>query len=192
MTYGIPDPCAPVRIGEFMMEDSRFPAVYFLYRYGELVYVGQSTTLKFRIETHLTEGVKIFDSVAYIRCTLDRLVLIESHYIRLHAPRYNDCAIAKKAKERLSWKTNSGRRGAVGSKFEAGPDEDLSNLQFVDAAEMMIPLSDLGEFLHVGESDAAEFRKKGNVADNSVLGLINWVSRNSKRVSEAQQRFENL
>lgn len=95
----IPSPCEPIRLGDFFLEDHRFSAVYFLYDRGVLVYVGQSTTLRWWIETHLTEATKTFDAVAYIRCTSDRLTAIEAHYIRRLVPKYNACSIARKARD---------------------------------------------------------------------------------------------
>lgn len=100
----IPDPGAPVHLGDFLLQDTRFPAVYFLYHHKRVVYVGQSKTLKWRIDTHIAEGVKVFDEIAYIRCTIDRLLAIEAHYIRKWAPKYNGCGVARVSRERKTWK----------------------------------------------------------------------------------------
>lgn len=97
--HEIPEPYAPVQLGDFLLGDHRFPAVYFLYDEDELVYVGQSTTLRWRIDQHIQDGVKIFDAVGFIPCCVSRLTEIESHYIRTTVPRYNQCAIAKGARE---------------------------------------------------------------------------------------------
>ena len=78
--------------------------VYFLYHKGLVVYVGQSKTLRWRIESHLASAVKAFDAVAYLRCTTDRLMEIESHYIGKLVPKYNDCRIARAIRHHTPWK----------------------------------------------------------------------------------------
>jgi hypothetical protein len=95
----MPRPGDPIQLGEFFLEDRRFPAVYFLYNREKVVYVGQSRTLKWRIETHLSEGIKRFDAVAFIPCTIDRLLSIETHYIRKLLPQYNHCGVASSARQ---------------------------------------------------------------------------------------------
>lgn len=105
MAYAhIPKPGEPIHLSEFFLEDRRFPAVYFLIDAGKIVYVGQSKTLKWRIETHLTEGKKVFDSVSFVRCTIDRLFEIETFYIRRIVPKYNDCGVAKSVRAREPWR----------------------------------------------------------------------------------------
>lgn len=99
----IPEPCDPIQLGEFLLGDYRQPAVYFLYDEGVLVYVGQTTTLKWRIETHLQEGVKTFDAVAFAPCCVSRLLEVESYYIRKFAPQYNQCGIAKAVRREESY-----------------------------------------------------------------------------------------
>jgi hypothetical protein len=98
------EPCAPVHLGDFFLEDRRHPAVYFLFDRGVVVYVGQTRTLRFRIDAHMAEGKKRFDAVAFIRCTTDQLLRIESRYIRKLVPRYNDCLIAKAVRVKEPWK----------------------------------------------------------------------------------------
>ncbi|MBY8335191.1 GIY-YIG nuclease family protein [Qipengyuania pacifica] len=108
MAYGsIPKQGDPVHLSQFFLEDRRFPAVYFLWDDGVLVYIGQSKTLKWRIETHLTEGKKVFDSVSFIRCTIDRLMEIEGHFIQKFAPKYNDCAVANAVRDNAPWRLRS-------------------------------------------------------------------------------------
>lgn len=91
----IPEPGDPIQLGEFLLGDYRHPAVYFLYDEGAVVYVGQTKTLKWRIGTHLVEGVKTFDAVAFAPCCVSRLLDVEAHYIRKFTPQYNQCGIAK-------------------------------------------------------------------------------------------------
>lgn len=100
----LPEPCAPIQLGQFFLEDRRHPAVYFLYHEGTVVYVGQSRTLKWRIDCHMAEAVKEFDAVAFIRCTIDQLLSIEGQYIRKLAPRYNACLLANGVRSRKPWR----------------------------------------------------------------------------------------
>lgn len=100
----IPEPTGPYQLGDFYLEDRRFPAVYFLISNGTVVYVGQSKTLQLRIDAHITEAKKVFDSVSFIRCTIDHLLKIEGHFIRRIAPKYNDCLAAKATRAREYWR----------------------------------------------------------------------------------------
>ena len=90
----IPQPGEEIQLGDLLQGDYRFPAVYFLHDEGEIVYVGQSKTLRWRIEQHLSEGVKTFDAVSFARCCVSRLLEVEGEYIRKLSPRYNNCQIA--------------------------------------------------------------------------------------------------
>jgi hypothetical protein len=112
MAYAqITEPCEPIQLGKFLLEETRFPAVYFLYHEGVVVYVGQSKTLRFRIEQHLTEGVKVFDAIAYIHCRVDQLMIIETDYITRLTPIYNACEVAKSVREGRPWRfTSTGKR----------------------------------------------------------------------------------
>lgn len=151
----IPEPGAPIQLGEFLQGDHRFPAVYFLHDEGALVYVGQSTTLRWRIEAHLQEGVKIFDEVSFIPCCVSRLLEIESHYIRKWTPRYNQCALAKSVREVDGWapddlglKTVDGvlTVGSIGLSSIMGCDREMAKgvlnligkerISFIDALHM--------------------------------------------------------
>jgi hypothetical protein len=184
----IPIPCDPIRLGEFLLSKAKFPAVYFLFKRGELVYVGQSKTLYLRIEEHLTQGVKLFDAVAYLRCSVDQLTRIEGHYIRTCVPKYNDCAIARKARDKAGWAKDRARRRVSGNRKE----EPLESLERVDAAECIIPDNEVAEFLNVCESDAADWIKNGFIPDTSVLGLIYYAVNNNRQVSAAQAKYEAL
>lgn len=65
--------------------------VYFLVSRGEVVYVGQtSAAWPSRIESHLTEGSKEFDSVYYLEVPhADDLYSVEMRWIERLRPRYN-------------------------------------------------------------------------------------------------------
>lgn len=192
-TMAMPNPGFPIPLGEFLLEDTRFPAVYFLLSRGEIVYVGQSRTLRARIDAHLTEGVKVFDAVAFIRCPVNRLTKIESHYIRELNPKYNACAVARKVRERESWCQDSARlptaRRRLSLLSAAPPDDEV---RFVDAAECIVPDGGIGEFLRVSESDAAGWLAAGLIKDKSMLGLMIFAMENNRQVSRAQERFDRL
>jgi hypothetical protein len=126
--YGIPEPGEPIKLGAFFLEDRRFPAVYFLYSHGLLVYVGQTRTLKFRVDNHFSTAAKVFDSIAFIRCTIDQLLRIESHYIRKFAPKYNACAIAQSVRENTPWRVTKPQGGI--SAAEAADFLGVSHEQF--------------------------------------------------------------
>jgi len=72
--------------------------IYFLHYAGEVVYVGQGTNIRARIGTHIAEGLKVFDAVSFIPCPRGDLLSRESAFIRRLVPRYNDCAVARRAK----------------------------------------------------------------------------------------------
>ena len=67
--------------------------VYFLIRNKRIVYVGQSVSVLGRIGNHALEGVKEFDSYAFIECEKENLNILESIYIHILAPEYNGNAI---------------------------------------------------------------------------------------------------
>lgn len=185
-------PCEPIRLGEFLLEDRRFCAVYFLYHRGDVVYVGQSRTLKSRIDEHLSQGVKVFDSVAFIRCGFNRLTEIESYYIRELAPKYNNCKITKKARERESWKHESNRRHYRRSRFERPLDRNAEP-KFVAASECIIHPTDVGEILGVCESDAITWRVDGKIKPgSSLLDLLHFAADNHHDVRKSQEKFEQL
>lgn len=191
----MPEPGDPIKLGEFMLGDHRFPAVYFLYRRGEVVYVGQSKTLKFRIEQHLTEGVKMFDAVAFARCSVNLLTKVEGHYIRELAPKYNACAIARKTRERASWHPPD--RIMDGSDLRwtvlPGVNGEIGDGKFINAADTFLHPDDLGEFIGVSDKDVAEWIESGELEeDSSPVDLLLFMARNHRAVGKAQQRFDEL
>jgi hypothetical protein len=185
----MPQPGDPIQLGEFLLEDRRFSAVYFLFCGGRVVYVGQSRTLKFRIDQHLEEGAKEFDAVAFIRCTIDRLTEIEGYYIRHFVPKYNDCAIAKKSRQRESWKAMENRRRCPWS----APQEFNGEIKTVDAATVIVPPETMGDFLQVRDGDVDEWRADGLLpGDMSIVDMLYFVAGNSRKVRQAQERFEQI
>jgi len=63
--------------------------VYFLCDGDEVVYVGQSNCVVFRVATHVKEAVKVFDRVFFLPAPLSSLNDIETEYIRTLKPKYN-------------------------------------------------------------------------------------------------------
>jgi hypothetical protein len=70
------------------------PCVYFLIREGRVVYVGQTTTLPARIQTHMVD--KLFDEVLYMVVPPENLLEVERSFISLLTPEYNKEVLAKK------------------------------------------------------------------------------------------------
>ena len=65
------------------------PSVYLLYSGDEIVYVGQSIKPYMRIDTHLRQGEKEFDSFRVMRCRKERLFHWETKLINALKPKYN-------------------------------------------------------------------------------------------------------
>lgn len=61
--------------------------IYFLIKGEEIVYVGQSTNIFYRVGQH--EGVKDFDTFTYLECDKEHLDLLEARYITKIKPKYN-------------------------------------------------------------------------------------------------------
>jgi hypothetical protein len=66
----------------------RVCGVYFLVQDGEIVYVGQSIDVHYRVSCHRREG-KQFDAYTIIACTPPRLADLERYYIKTFAPALN-------------------------------------------------------------------------------------------------------
>lgn len=71
----------------FKVEDIYMPCVYFLFKSGEIVYVGQTITGLQRIFFHTAD--KDFDSVGIIKCDISKLNETETYYIAKYKPIYN-------------------------------------------------------------------------------------------------------
>lgn len=67
----------------------RFCGIYFLIAQQEIIYIGQSTNVFYRIQQHLEH--KKFDSFAFLPCANDKRELdrLESIYIHRFRPRLN-------------------------------------------------------------------------------------------------------
>lgn len=194
MAYAeIPEPGTPIQLREFFLEDRRFPAVYFLYLRGEVVYVGQTKTLRFRIDQHITDGVKQFDAVGFLKCPVNLLLKWEAHFIKRLAPKYNNCGVTKKARQRASWKLDQNRRNARRSRFE-GPDElnEDGSIKTCDARTVVLAEHEIGEFFGITESDASALIDAGALPDRSLPALLHFFALNSRVMSAAQKRFEDL
>jgi hypothetical protein len=63
------------------------PAVYFLWRGDELVYIGQAVNLFARVATHLRD--KEFDGFSYVPCALQELNELERRAILMWQPTLN-------------------------------------------------------------------------------------------------------
>lgn len=66
--------------------------IYALFQKGELVYIGKSNNLLYRVGTHMQEGVKSFDSYEMFpvdRCDEKQLTKIEAELITTFQPKYN-------------------------------------------------------------------------------------------------------
>ncbi len=72
--------------------------VYFLYRQGRVVYVGQAVDVRRRVASHIGEGFKIFDAVSFVACDQKDLASVEKRFIQELMPEYNRCGIANSAK----------------------------------------------------------------------------------------------
>lgn len=78
------------------------PVVYFLCNKGKIVYVGQSTNVATRIQTHLNERLKVFTDVYFIPCHLNSLSKFESCLIRHFKPEYNFVRLHEATDEGIS------------------------------------------------------------------------------------------
>jgi len=172
----IPTIPAPVHISEFMTSDLMRAGVYFLYHKDELVYVGQTRTLKLRLDAHLGDRRKVFDSVAFIPCTIDRLTEIEGHYIRKHAPEYNNCGAA--------------RMSRMIGRSRPAPRYVPSEMILVDAEEVEFNLYEAAEFLLVPESDLANWKETGLLPDFGMVTLLHFARSSRRLVDQARKAAE--
>lgn len=63
--------------------------IYFLFRRGEVVYVGQSETICTRVAQHMADKKKVFDSYSWVRVKKDDLNFMETAYIQRFRPEDN-------------------------------------------------------------------------------------------------------
>lgn len=64
-------------------------AVYFLIAGGEVIYVGQSTNVHYRLSQHIYDGVILFDRYYIEPCDPSLLTTLETQYILQFKPRHN-------------------------------------------------------------------------------------------------------
>lgn len=81
----------PIPISD-MDETYSKSGVYFLWRVGVIVYVGQSKNMTDRIVQHLGDALKAFDHVSCLPCPSMALDKTERHYIEKFMPKYNRCS----------------------------------------------------------------------------------------------------
>ena len=67
--------------------DRSAPYVYVLWDHNEAVYVGQTSSIKTRIQSHLK--TKEFNSISLIDCTGEDICAVESYNIKNLKPKYN-------------------------------------------------------------------------------------------------------
>lgn len=81
------------------------PGVYFLCDGNEVVYVGQSTNVVYRVATHIMEGKKRFDHhrVFYVPCHPEALDKLEQQFIVQLNPKYNGGMFSKYEKPSKSF-----------------------------------------------------------------------------------------
>jgi hypothetical protein len=72
--------------------------IYFLYDNNELVYIGKSTNIHIRINTHRKN--KQFDSYSILKCCEDDLKIYERILINKYLPKYNIDMVTKKIKNK--------------------------------------------------------------------------------------------
>lgn len=77
---------SPEKILDAAVPMDSFPGVYFLIRQGEIVYVGQSRNVFYRVPQHTSRKV---DRWAFVPCEPEDLNVVESLYIHLIRPEDN-------------------------------------------------------------------------------------------------------
>src|SRR6478736_324144 len=75
------------------LDEAAQPGIYFLFRKGVVVYVGQAVDMRRRIGQHLGDGGKVFDAVSFKPYAVDKLAAMERRYIELFVPEYNNCRL---------------------------------------------------------------------------------------------------
>ena len=70
-------------------DPTSFIGVYFLVKNEEIIYIGQSIRIPYRIDYHSRMPIFDFDSAFYINCAEKDLNEIEKKYLHLFNPEYN-------------------------------------------------------------------------------------------------------
>ena len=71
------------------ISDNEKPHVYILKDDDDIVYVGSSINVKSRLGTHLSQGLKYFNSFEIKSCLLEDMVIEERKLIEEFLPKYN-------------------------------------------------------------------------------------------------------
>ena len=88
----------------FSLEKRIFPkkicGVYMLFLSGEIMYVGRSTDIISRINTHSNDKSKEFDCYSYIQCDPEDLDMFERSLIEKYLPKLNTDTRTMKLKKK--------------------------------------------------------------------------------------------
>jgi len=95
--------------------------IYFLMLDGVVVYVGQARDMRRRVSDHIAEGVKTFDTIAYVPCRVDRLNEVERGYIEKLMPKYNRCALSASFRDHGAEPNARGQLVGVERTVRVGP-----------------------------------------------------------------------
>lgn len=109
-----------IKINSFMKV-----VIYFLYRRGILVYIGQSTNIYERVNNHIKGKKKIFDSFSYFECPRSLLNEYESFLICYYCPEYNETLHNGRA-------SNSAK-----NKIKQTKEKYINSLSFTDRMTML-------------------------------------------------------
>lgn len=63
--------------------------IYFLVHRKTIVYVGRSVDIESRVQYHINENVKVFDSYYYTKCDVNNIEIVESAFICICKTKYN-------------------------------------------------------------------------------------------------------
>lgn len=72
-----------------MTHSNRICCVYFLYKEGVLIYIGQTINLAGRMQGHHFDGIRDYDLIKWIKCAPDQLRPLEKRMIRMFRPNRN-------------------------------------------------------------------------------------------------------
>lgn len=74
-----------------LLPNQSMSGIYFLFKDGECIYIGQSRQVYVRVREHrTTKGpTRAFDSYSWVRCDIENLDRIEQWYIEKFSPIYN-------------------------------------------------------------------------------------------------------
>ena len=91
--------------------------IYALIHKGSIVYIGQSSSMLSRLQTHINSN-KVFDSWAIVEnlgewASSEKLNSIELEYINMLKPKYNRQQIAKANKAKYRAKMKDKRKKAI-------------------------------------------------------------------------------